>query len=105
MVLIELVSIHAPVGGATLNGVTSLACGKVSIHAPVGGATCDWYDYPRACDVSIHAPVGGATSTLSSLRHLMPFQSTRLWEARRIELVLRGMQLVVSIHAPVGGAT
>ena len=79
-----MVSIHAPVGGATyrdskavsknrcFNPRTRRGCdyleqqhdsraGGVSIHAPVGGATKYFVPMPSGVAVSIHAPVGGAT--------------------------------------------
>ena len=81
----RLVSIHAPVKGATKGFFSTQERGKVSIHAPVKGATiryrvatasCVGFN-PRTregCDlirasfffastrVSIHAPVKGATA-------------------------------------------
>ena len=43
----HLISIHAPAGGATVNGCKGSNLGKISIHAPAGGAT-----YPQSCDSS-----------------------------------------------------
>ncbi len=64
-----MVSIHAPVGGATLMGRYNLFVGRVSIHAPVGGAThVDGYIGIFGV-VSIHAPVGGATLLLRECFH------------------------------------
>ena len=80
----KIVSIHAPVKGATVSVSVSVSVSKVSIHAPVKGATPvvgnmtaeaegfnprpreggDLEFYPvgrRASEVSIHAPVKGAT--------------------------------------------
>ena len=100
-----LVSIHAPVKGATSGGRYGHLINTVSIHAPVKGATCPGTRCavfhggfnPRSREgsdivngaieaeivVSIHAPVKGATDTLTPLVVLRP----------------------VSIHAPVKGAT
>ena len=84
-----LVSIHAPVKGATYSATMANFLGNVSIHAPVKGATATFHgiaDFfggfnPRTregCDdifrlqpvsavlVSIHAPVKGATTQLSA---------------------------------------
>ena len=101
-----MVSIHAPVRGATPLGAAPVARVRVSIHAPVRGATladrlgggrADRFN-PRAragrdlqgagagradIGVSIHAPVRGATSA-----------------PQPILLIFK-----VSIHAPVRGAT
>ena len=58
---IIIVSIHAPVRGATGYTILLLLGCNVSIHAPVRGATkADWLGNNKVC-VSIHAPVRGAT--------------------------------------------
>ncbi len=78
------VSIHAPVGGATLYCIEPRQSGLfVSIHAPVGGATPSLPNGVKDPNVSIHAPVGGATFRKEFAR----------------------LDKRVSIHAPVGGAT
>ena len=98
------VSIHAPTGGATLQGFELQAAKKFQFTRPRGGATRHLLQNVRAlrfnsrahggrdgvrqCHsrrgrVSIHAPTGGAT--ISCVR---PYQRKR-----------------VSIHAPTGGAT
>ena len=61
----QLVSIHAPAGGATYSAITDCFCLPVSIHAPAGGATTvDPKRVDGIVEVSIHAPAGGATSCL-----------------------------------------
>ncbi len=82
-----LVSIHAPVMGATTNNTIFPESFKVSIHAPVMGATGRFRTRPRStgrfnprardgrdaypfrtapiANVSIHAPVMGATPALA----------------------------------------
>ena len=82
-----MVSIHAPVKGATFAGTESALQGAgfnprtrkgcdasshslfflyaVSIHAPVKGATALAASGKLSGDVSIHAPVKGATAPLS----------------------------------------
>ncbi len=81
--LYTVVSIHAPVRGAT-RAWWKLRFGKnVSIHAPVRGATVDSQLAGSVSGVSIHAPVRGATHT-----------NPRKTKMRK-----------VSIHAPVRGAT
>ena len=81
--LSNIVSIHAPVGGATFGSQPSVSANAVSIHAPVGGATGVLDGAAQLAPVSIHAPVGGATGRRPAL----------------------GKGDMVSIHAPVGGAT
>ncbi len=77
----------------------------VSIHAPVWGAT-----YPEGLgqatvDVSIHAPVWGATRIGKIFQFTVVFQSTRPYGARRSKFSIRTPENYVSIHAPVWGAT
>ena len=57
-----LVSIHAPVKGATSSAAYQRAMADmVSIHAPVKGATLPAVAPNVPSPVSIHAPVKGAT--------------------------------------------
>ena len=56
-----LVSIHAPVRGATLLRDDVVPDNMVSIHAPVRGATWSRFMATVVDRVSIHAPVRGAT--------------------------------------------
>jgi len=105
----SVVSIHAPVKGATLRSLTieikNLA--TVSIHAPVKGAT-GWQlvDKVLKRGVSIHAPVKGATTKA--------FDDGSVGESVSIHAPVKGATGIpvrlscpqgVSIHAPVKGAT
>ncbi len=69
--LCRLISIHAPVKGATQGDIKNITIDAISIHAPVKGATRCRADAPTNADmISIHAPVKGATSrstTVSSV--------------------------------------
>ena len=56
-----VVSIHAPVKGATICIPFEIKLRKVSIHAPVKGATMVTSSLTGCFLVSIHAPVKGAT--------------------------------------------
>ena len=78
-----LVSIHAPVEGATGRSARLGQSRQVSIHAPVEGATKPAGELGYYVVVSIHAPVEGAT----------PDGGWCYMFAK------------VSIHAPVEGAT
>ena len=104
----DLISIHAPVKGATearhqeagrtydFNPRTREGCDDdrtldavlavgISIHAPVKGATIVFVVHgSHALFISIHAPVKGAT---------------------RQEVMQFAQSLEISIHAPVKGAT
>ncbi len=57
-----LVSIHAPVRGATIEKSGKGRITYVSIHAPVRGATLELQEEGVKIPVSIHAPVRGATA-------------------------------------------
>ncbi len=82
--LARLISIHAPVKGATFHGLDQLACElDISIHAPVKGATRRQGKGNKQAPISIHAPVKGATTV-------------RIGD---------NPVLTISIHAPVKGAT
>ncbi len=123
---LNVVSIHAPVRGATRLQDCRLGRQTVSIHAPVRGATISSFTAPLHHLVSIHAPVRGATrrdrhrsktrtfrSTLpcgerqaypDCHRHHGQFRSTLPCGERRRSMV-RPFDRGVSIHAPVRGAT
>ena len=68
---IQLVSIHAPVKGATLAVVEAAGAITVSIHAPVKGATSCCFTSCGVIKVSIHAPVKGATPVYSCVQQLL----------------------------------
>ncbi len=76
----------------------------VSIHAPVWGATPNNARLPPGRLVSIHAPVWGATYFPVFIKFHLVFQSTRPYGARPFS-VFRYCSRDVSIHAPVWGAT
>ena len=56
-----IISIHAPMKGATKLNAPPIPVTAISIHAPMKGATCQsWWDSPNI-HISIHAPMKGAT--------------------------------------------
>ena len=63
-----LVSIHAPVQGATVPACCPMHSYSVSIHAPVQGATRSASAHRYSSIVSIHAPVQGATCWAACVR-------------------------------------
>jgi hypothetical protein len=100
-----LVSIHAPVKGATYPHRKERPHGNVSIHAPVKGATGGPERGEPAQGVSIHAPVKGATS---GKRHPFCHCDVSIHAPVKGATRLRqcaGRRAGVSIHAPVKGAT
>ena len=62
----DMVSIHAPVWGATFETYNPANDQAVSIHAPVWGATGVKVRTDGDGNVSIHAPVWGATTMMLS---------------------------------------
>ena len=71
-----MVSIHAPVKGATRQRRLRSRRDDVSIHAPVKGATRILPYKDIGYVVSIHAPVKGATVILILIMSIMMFQFT-----------------------------
>ena len=73
----SLVSIHAPVKGATCILAHHSGMFDVSIHAPVKGATQSLTAPDTLTLVSIHAPVKGATGRrVIPIKPFFQFQST-----------------------------
>ncbi len=77
-----LVSIHAPVMGATANGAHVVGLAQVSIHAPVMGATNLGVPSFGEFRVSIHAPVMGATFLPSCAATRFPSFNPRARDGR-----------------------
>ncbi len=77
----------------------------VSIHAPVKGATVAHGHGAGHTSVSIHAPVKGATSGERGLGSATRCFNPRAREGRDERAVVAGRRDGVSIHAPVKGAT
>ena len=99
------VSIHAPVKGATWPPTLCRCPQAVSIHAPVKDATLVLPVLAHGLVVSIHAPVKGATTCPSSPTTPTPRFNPRAREGRDHDAVVADAHDVVSIHAPVKGAT
>ena len=92
-------------GSDCVSSLTSLMVEIVSIHAPVWGATSLAGDYPESENVSIHAPVWGATQVSDKKYSWTLFQSTLPYGERHPEaLKKRGGQSFQST-LPYWGAT
>ncbi len=87
----DVVSIHAPVRGATGFLEGNLVADWVSIHAPVRGATQAILAHNEEVRVSIHAPVRGATRTTGGPETRLSFQSTPPCGGRRADRRRRGI--------------
>ena len=101
-----MISIHAPVKGATHAANVEHFTGMISIHAPVKGAT-DMLDKNEAIrKISIHAPVKGATCTCSKGSAGTHDFNPRSREGSDLKAAKEKQNsIVISIHAPVKGAT
>ena len=100
-----IVSIHAPVQGATPAASMLKWIPPVSIHAPVQGATVFACSHFAMLQVSIHAPVQGATFEVRWKNSGLRFQSTHPCRVRLSSSIVAKFKKNVSIHAPVQGAT
>ena len=102
----SLVSIHAPVRGATIR---NCCCSPWDNRFnPRTRAGCDFnmYYQVRTISVSIHAPVRGATPIRPTSSKFCPrFQSTHPCGVRQYPGLHNVPNGLVSIHAPVRGAT
>ena len=78
----------------------------ISIHAPIQGATTRLDQSVAYSGISIHAPIQGATTMRLIHKRLNTiFQFTRLYKARhRTRRIIKSTQ-GISIHAPIQGAT
>ena len=102
---LELVSIHAPVVGATYLRKLRNNNKSVSIHAPVVGATKLPATFLADLLVSIHAPVVGATSLSGISSPISVCFNPRSRGGSDYHLQSYHLVQAVSIHAPVVGAT
>ena len=97
------VSIHAPVWGATLSLLTSIAGLPVSIHAPVWGC-----DVPSLCLCSKDISFNPRTRMGATFQHSLAgfskvcFQSTHPYGVRPFEMRFI-LSASCSIHAPAWG--
>ena len=104
--LLEHVSIHAPVRGATRTLRYHGQQQPVSIHAPVRGATiAKWWTTHNALLFQSTRPCGARRNRVGGMARDGVFQSTRPCGARRRRKPLASGCDQVSIHAPVRGAT
>ena len=99
------ISIHAPVKGATTTVTEWAQDNPISIHAPVKGAT-EWTIKAAGCPaISIHAPVKGATFTLGMVFTMVSDFNPRSREGSDSKDMVYVAIVFISIHAPVKGAT
>ena len=100
-----LISIHAPVKGATLCFPATHSFLPISIHAPVKGATHAYTTRRGRGGISIHAPAKGAT-VLPPLHQPPPaYFNPRSREGSDFQWLYMLFVHSISIHAPAKGAT
>jgi len=122
-----MISIHAPVKGATSEPGTTERLARISIHAPVKGATSGRELPLGNHPISIHAPVKGATCSARPSPSLCTYFNPRTREGCDFPEATASTALrdfnprtregcdacsppdfrphYISIHAPVKGAT
>ena len=125
--LFLMISIHAPMWGATIIWIACInlflfqsthPCGvrpelkeffksylKISIHAPMWGATPPPRLHPPKSCISIHAPMWGATFFRAYISIICSYFNPRTHVG--CDLHLRSIICLcsISIHAPMWGAT
>ena len=102
----HLISIHAPVKGATSFLDDDFIHHIISIHAPVKGATSSAGLIACQATISIHAPVKGATPISYNTNIILKYFNPRTREGCDMIMVDDFyMDILISIHAPVKGAT
>ena len=100
------ISIHAPIQGATVSDENLLSIVRISIHAPIQGATSAGGAVFAFCNISIHAPIQGATYPPDNVRRRVVHFNSRAYTRRDKSCPLREALLKqISIHAPIQGAT
>ena len=100
-----MVSIHAPVWGATIMPKLPASQSWFQSTHPCGVRLNRMRFYGDWCGVSIHAPVWGATSKVFIDPVVdIRFQSTHPCGVRHWDIE-KDCEVIVSIHAPVWGAT
>ena len=100
--MMDKVSIHAPLRGATLTVNYLTTSLTVSIHAPLRGATGNRMETFYQGGVSIHAPLRGATIFAMNAWIGLVFQFTRPCGARHGTLRLFGQREEFQFTRPCG---
>ena len=72
LIFLCIISIHAPMWGATDHAVKTIWVFDISIHAPMWGATRETLCTLEQLGISIHAPMWGATAKSNIFILLFP---------------------------------
>ena len=101
----QIISIHAPVRGATTDSCYYSVFIQISIHAPVRGATSVNWQRSLFKIISIHAPVRGATYDVWQHYYTLKDFNSRSRAGSDWHSFSKFFWFIISIHAPVRGAT
>ena len=102
----EIISTHAPAGGATTPAQRAARLQRISTHAPAGGATASGRRSRPSASYFYSRPCGrGDSDTPRFLFRPPQFLLTPLREGRRCTPCCNRAAPFISTHAPAGGAT
>ena len=94
-----------PCGVRRYSGLISFKHLLISIHAPMWGATKFKRQHVHVLAISIHAPMWGATGLADFILQLYDISiHAPMWGATQVRGIQRG-ECGISIHAPMWGAT
>ena len=102
---VTVLSIHAPVKGATMFGMPGIAKEDLSIHAPVKGATSITYGDVSTLLTFNPRTREGCDGYPYNQFHIRQSFNPRTREGCDGELTAQPGKITLSIHAPVKGAT
>ena len=106
IILVILISIHAPARGATsINPFFSSSTINFNPRSREGSDIIFFRSDPARIDISIHAPARGATPNPNNQTSDGKFQSTLPRGERQISNPFARQLSEISIHAPARGAT
>ena len=102
---VSKISIHAPLRGATGIGPGIIEVAIITTHAPRGGAPKLLYSYNLPCLFLSTHPCGVRLLALSNVFNKHGFLSTHPCGVRLVSPTVDTVCLRISIHAPLRGAT
>ena len=106
LILAEVISTHAPAGGATTGRSPGCRKESISTHAPAGGATSAAGQSKSQFRLFLLTPLReGRPEWCEKIVNGRKFLLTPLREGRPVVREIFGSVLKISTHAPAGGAT
>ncbi|SHH16103.1 hypothetical protein SAMN05421807_104228 [Virgibacillus chiguensis] len=101
----RVISIHAPIQGATYETNKSRRGRWISIHAPIQGATYFTLTDKSELFISIHAPIQGAKIMDARKFVNKTYFNPRTYTRCDLRIQEAVSLTEISIHAPIQGAT